>query len=96
MHALQVCAADIGNAFLYEKTKELMYVIAGPEFGEYEGQTLIIDKGLYGLRLSVARFHEHLAAKLRSMHLKRHFCGYRLLLYFYLRILWFLVQNQTI
>jgi hypothetical protein len=67
MHALQVCAADIGNVFLYGKTKELVYVIAGPEFGTHEGKTLIIDKGLYALRSSAARFHEHLAAKLRSM-----------------------------
>ena len=28
---------------------------------------MIIDKGLYGLKSSSARFHEHLSAKLRSM-----------------------------
>jgi hypothetical protein len=31
-----------------------------------------------------------------AKHLKRHLCGYWLLLYFYLRSLCFLVQNQTI
>jgi hypothetical protein len=70
MHKLQVCAADIGNAFLYGKTKELVYAIAGPEFGEHQGKTLIVDKGLYGLRSSATRFHEHLTAKLRSMGFK--------------------------
>jgi hypothetical protein len=45
MHDLQVCASDIGNAFLYGKTKELVYVIAGPEFGEHQGKLLTVDKG---------------------------------------------------
>ena len=67
MNDLQVCAADIGNAFLYGKTREKVYIIAGPEFGELQGQRLIIDKGLYGLKSSAARFHEHLSAKLRSL-----------------------------
>jgi hypothetical protein len=70
VHELQVCAADIGNAFLYGKTKELVYVIAGPEFGEHQGKLLIVDKGLYRLRSSAAHFHEHLAAKLRYMGFK--------------------------
>eukprot|EP00934_Nitzschia_sp_Nitz4_P008762 Nitzschia sp. Nitz4//scaffold145_size56662//50639//52106//NITZ4_006565-RA/size56662-processed-gene-0.32-mRNA-1//-1//CDS//3329536601//8752//frame0 len=65
---LRVAAADIGNAFLYSKTKEKVYVIAGPEFGEHAGKRMIIEEGLlYGLRSSSAGFHEHLPAKLRSM-----------------------------
>jgi hypothetical protein len=67
LNGLDVCAADIGNAFLYGKSREKAYVIAGREFGELAGKPLIIDKGLYGLRSSSARFHEHLSAKLRSM-----------------------------
>ena len=66
MHDLDVCAADVGNAFLYGKTKEKVMIKAGPEFGDYAGKTLIVDKGLYGLKSSAARFHEHLAAKLRK------------------------------
>ena len=62
-----MCAPDIGNAFLYGKTKEKVLVRAGPEFGENAGKTLIVDKSLYGLRSTSARFHEHLSAKLRSM-----------------------------
>jgi hypothetical protein len=64
---LDICAADIGNAFLYGTTREKVYIIAGDEFGEAKGRPLIIEKGLYGLRTSSARFHEHLAAKLRIM-----------------------------
>jgi len=50
MHALTVCAADVSCAFLYGVTKELTFVIAGPEFGpDVEGKHLVIYKGLYGL-----------------------------------------------
>ena len=34
MHNLDVCAADVGNVFLYGKTKEKVMIKAGPEFGE--------------------------------------------------------------
>ena len=68
MNGLQVCAGDIGNAYLNAKTKEKVYVIAGPEFGpEAEGKRMIIDKSLYGLKSSAARFHEHLSTKLKMM-----------------------------
>jgi hypothetical protein len=69
MNGLTIWAADVSNAFLYGKTKEKTYVIAGMEFGpEIEGKPLlVIDIGLYGLRTSAAWFHEHLGAKLQSM-----------------------------
>jgi hypothetical protein len=35
-----------------------------------EGKRLVIDKGLYGLRSSAARFHEHLASKLQAISFK--------------------------
>ena len=39
MNNLLVCAGDIGNAFLYGKMREKVYVVAGPEFGpELEGK----------------------------------------------------------
>jgi hypothetical protein len=39
--------ADVGNAYLEAKTKEKVYIIGGPEFGVFEGHTLLIDKALY-------------------------------------------------
>ena len=30
---LDVMAADIGNAYLHAKTREMVYIVAGPEFG---------------------------------------------------------------
>jgi hypothetical protein len=45
LYRLSCCACDIGNVFLYEKTKEKAYIIAGPEFGEGScGKNLIINK----------------------------------------------------
>ena len=68
LNGLQVCAADIGNAFLYGKTREKVMIRAGREFGDtLANQDLVIDKSLYGLKSSSARFHEHLSEKLRRM-----------------------------
>jgi hypothetical protein len=68
LNNLEVCAGDIGNAFLYGKTKEKVFIIAGPEFGpRLQGKHLIISKALYGLKSSSARFHEHLSASLRQL-----------------------------
>ena len=62
MNNLSVCAADVGNAFLYGTTKEKVYIRAGPEFGKLRrGKRLIIVKSLYGLRSSSARYHEAFA-----------------------------------
>ena len=44
--------------------------MTGPEFGALAGQPMIIDGGIYGLRSSAARFHEHLSKKLRAMNYK--------------------------
>ena len=44
-----------------------MFIIAGPEFDELEGYTLIIYKALNGLRTSRARWAERLADSLRAM-----------------------------
>ena len=67
MNKLQAYAADIGTAFLYGTTKEKVYIIAGKEFGDCAGWPLIISQGIYGLRSSAARFHEHLAAEIRKL-----------------------------
>src|SRR5687767_9949196 len=71
LNELDVCAGDIGNVYLYGKTKEKVCITARLEFGEeLQGKTLIIYKALYGLKSSGARFHEHLFATLLSMEYK--------------------------
>ena len=67
LNGLQPMVGDIGNAYLEALTKEKVFFIAGPEFGELEGHVMIIFKALYGLRTSGARFHEKLSETLREM-----------------------------
>jgi hypothetical protein len=65
---LKTWAGDIGNAYLEAYTREKVYFVAGPEFGQLEGHTLIIVKALYGLRTSGARFHDRLVDTIRAMN----------------------------
>jgi hypothetical protein len=45
---------------------------SGPKFGvDLHGKNLIIDKSLYGLKTSAARFHEHLSKSLLRLGLKK-------------------------
>ena len=67
MNGLQMCAADVGNAFLYGRTREKVFVIAGEEFDKDAGKRMIIDCSLYGLKSLLARFHKHLSERLRKM-----------------------------
>jgi hypothetical protein len=60
MNGLQY-VQNVGNAFLYGKTREKVFVIAGGEFGKDAGKRMVIDRSLYGLKSSSARFHEHLS-----------------------------------
>ena len=59
-------AVDMGNASLEALTKEKVYILVGPEFGNLEGQILVINKAIYGLRSSGVRWHEKLADTLRD------------------------------
>ena len=67
LNGLQLWGADVGNAYLEAKTKEKVYIVAGPEFGPLEGHTLIIDRALYGLRSSGLCWHQRFADVLRAM-----------------------------
>ena len=65
---LEVWSTDIGNAYLESFTQEKVYVIAGPEFGDRKGHSLVIVKALYGLKSSGLRWHERFLDVLRSMN----------------------------
>ena len=63
----KICThGDVGNAFVTAETREKVYFIAGREFGERQGMTVIIRKALYGLASSAACFHAHFGDTLRS------------------------------
>eukprot|EP00557_Chaetoceros_sp_GSL56_P014026 CAMPEP_0176478512 /NCGR_PEP_ID=MMETSP0200_2-20121128/1227_1 /TAXON_ID=947934 /ORGANISM="Chaetoceros sp., Strain GSL56" /LENGTH=1865 /DNA_ID=CAMNT_0017874457 /DNA_START=317 /DNA_END=5915 /DNA_ORIENTATION=+ len=61
---LEALCGDIGNAY---EQREKVFCIAGPEFGDRQGMTVVIKKALYGLASSGARFHDHLADTFRNM-----------------------------
>jgi hypothetical protein len=65
LNGLETWATNIGNAYLKAETSEKVFIIAGPEFGELEGHTLVIFKALYGLRSSGLRWSK----KFSSMYL---------------------------
>jgi hypothetical protein len=67
LNGLDLWATNIGNAYLEAKTSELLFIVAGPEFGDLEGHMLVIYKALYGLCSSGLRWHEHFSACLRDM-----------------------------
>ena len=68
LRGLDCAVGDVGNAFLEGRTHERCYIVARPEFGpDLQGKRLIIYKALYGLTTSAARYHEVMAAELRSM-----------------------------
>jgi hypothetical protein len=67
LNDMEVWSTDIGNAYLESYTQEKVYIIAGPEFGEREGHTLIVQKACYGLKSSGLRWHERLADELKAM-----------------------------
>ena len=67
LNKLNTWGADIGNAYLEAKTKEKVYIVAGPEFGDREGHILIIHKALYGLRTSGKRWRERFSDDLKAL-----------------------------
>jgi Reverse transcriptase (RNA-dependent DNA polymerase) len=67
LNDLDVLAADIGNAYLNARTKEKIYIICGPEFGDpYVGRIAVIVRALYGLKSSGAAWRSCLANTLRD------------------------------
>lgn len=54
LNGLEISAFDIGSAYLEAFTKEKLYIIARPEFKELAGRILLVNKVLYGPRMSGA------------------------------------------
>ena len=55
-NGLKVWGGDVGNAYLNGKTKEKVYCLLGPEFGEeLDGRIAIVEVSWYGLKTSCAR-----------------------------------------
>ena len=67
LNGLGLWGADVGNAYLEAYTKEKVYIITGDSFGDRKGHVLVINKALYGLRSSGAKWHDRFADALREM-----------------------------
>ena len=67
LNDLDVCAADIGNAYLNAECKKRIWVKAGKEFGANEGKPMIIVKSLYGLKLSGAAWRNLLSSSIKDL-----------------------------
>ncbi len=70
LNGLKLTGGDIGNAYLEAYTTEKVCFTAGEEFGPLAGHTFIVEKALYGLRTSGARFHDKFADTLRALGFK--------------------------
>ena len=58
---LDVCMADIRNAYLQSPTSQTHYIICGPEFGmENVGNVAIMHRAFYGGKMSGNDFRNHL------------------------------------
>ena len=69
LNRLDVLAADIGNAYINAPCKEKIWIIAGPEFGSYQGQVMLIVWALYGLKSSRAAWYKMFANGMHSIGL---------------------------
>jgi hypothetical protein len=67
MTNLKTMVGDVSSAYLEAYTQEKVCFIAGPEFGPLQDHLLVIDRALYGLRTSGARWHDCLADVLCDM-----------------------------
>ena len=70
MNDLKCCAGDVSSACLHGMTREKVHFVAGPEFGEFEGQISIVCKSICGLLSSGAQWHEVMSDKLCQMGFK--------------------------
>ena len=69
LNKIDVCAADIRNAYLQAPSSCKDYVICGPEFGlENVGRVALIHRALYGGKAAGADFRNHLQSCMRHLN----------------------------
>ena len=71
LNGLEVCAADIRNAYLQAPSSCKDYIICGPEFGvENEGKVALIHRALYGGKSAGRDFRNHLRSCMHHIGFK--------------------------
>jgi hypothetical protein len=51
LNKLELWGNDVGNSYLKATTKEKVYIVGGPEFGDLEGHTLVIHMAFMDLAI---------------------------------------------
>ena len=67
LKTLDVQATDISNAYLNAPCRELIWIVAGPEFGNDEGCVMKVARVWYGLKSSGAIWHSMLSQTMMDM-----------------------------
>ena len=67
LNNLDIEGADIENAYLTAPCREKIWLRDGIEFGDISGETLIVEKALYGVKSSGAAFRAFLAEAFDNM-----------------------------
>lgn len=67
LNNLDICAADIQNAFLESPCSEKFYTTLGREFGSDQGKKALVVRALYGLKSAAASFGRYLKESLRNL-----------------------------
>ncbi len=68
LNDVDICAADIRNAYLQAPSSQKDFIICGPEFGlENVGKCALIHWALYGGKSAGADFRNHLRSCMRHL-----------------------------
>ena len=67
LNELYITACDIQNACLTAKFRELIWTVAGLEFGSEQGRKLVVNMALYGLNSYGAAFKAKLVGLLNNI-----------------------------
>jgi hypothetical protein len=71
LNGLEVCAADIRNAYLQAPSSNKDYIICCPEFGiKHEGKVALIHRALYGGESAGRDFRNHLRSCMHFLNFK--------------------------
>jgi hypothetical protein len=69
LNGVDVCAADIRNAYLQALSSQKHYVVCGEEFGlENKGRIALIHRALYGGKSAGHDFRNHLRAGMQDLN----------------------------
>ena len=70
LHDLEVKAADVLNAFVAAPKRDNTWTLLGPEFLDDAGKSVIIGRGLYGVKSAGASFRAHLSQCMGKLRYK--------------------------